>query len=775
MTLVTIIVTFLLYLQYHQAKEIAIYSVTKKVASLLHRLDKSIQDDATLTKKILESQSHYNAIKQPISLEYNHPSMLPFVEFLEIKSSIHSIYFVHSDGAFYEVVNLKNLAQAYKKEHNIKAARWAIIVKKGSLVRVFYLDSELKVLKSESLEIGVDLTQREWYKEARGRQGSLVITQPYTFGITKDRGITFALAKKGIVIAVDYAVEQLNTKLKSISHDSFVYELFVLDKEGRKFATSQSMRKTNIPALRDTIQGLYNNNSFDTIVSKNAGNQEYLISLHRYGDLELYMGAIIATKSLYAPYKESLLKALTIGLILLFFALFLVYFFTSYLVRPLETLTKENKKVALREFESVKPIESSIIEFKALSNSLVSMAQDIGQYQKEQEQLLESIIKLIAEAIDAKSPYTSGHCERVPIVATMLLEALNESEDADFLNDKISSKDELRAFEIGAWLHDCGKVTTPEYIVDKSVKLESIYNRIHEIRTRFEVILRDRKIALLEAQLPSEKIGKVDDALEGVLHELREQFAFVAACNVGGEYLDENKITKLQTIAALQWSGHFDKTLGLGMQEQARMVTCNMALPTEESLIQDAPWHIIARENFDERAFRAEGFTQKIPAYLYNHGELYNLSISKGTLSEEERFKINEHSIMTLKMLEKIPFPKELKNVAYYAGTHHEKLDGSGYPRGLDASQLNMAARVMVLADIFEALSASDRPYNRPKKLSEVINIMSVMVKENHIDAKLFRLFLQSGVYEVYAKGYLKAEQVDEVDIAYYCSETKEA
>ena len=774
MTLVALIVTLLLYLQYYQAKEIAIYSVTKRVESLLNRLDTSIQNDALLTKKVLESQSHYSVIKKGITKRYDHPAMLSLIEFLEIRDAIRSIYFVHDSGDFYEVVNLNNIADRYKSEPIYKRSRWMVVLKVDDEVRAYYLNAQLEVIKEERLHVSIDLLDRSWYKEAKKDEGGLIITQPYRFSVTKDRGITFALAKKGVVVGVDYALEQLNTKLKRVADDPHLYELFLLDADGRKFATSLENSHYISSKIATKVDELLKDNRFDSVEHMDIDDQEYLLSLHRYSGFNLYVGAIVATKKLYAPYKESLIDALGIGLMSLIVALFLVYLFTDHLVAPIRKLIDENHKVAKRDFEKIKPITSSISEFKALSESLVSMAQDISRYQKAQESLLESIIKLIAEAIDAKSPYTSGHCKRVPVIATMLLEALNSSDDRRFSKDKIGSKDELRAFELGAWLHDCGKLTTPEYVVDKSVKLETIYNRIHEIRTRFEVILRDKKIAHLEAKLSAEALKEVQEAMTPSLKELQEEFAFIATCNLGGEYLDEQKIAKLHKIAQREWIRYFDNTLGLGPQEAMRMRDAKMA-PAHESLLQDAPWHIIAREHFDLESFRANGFTQEVPKHLYNHGELYNLSISKGTLTQEERFKINEHIIVTIKMLESIPFPEELKDVAYYAGTHHEKLDGSGYPRGLKASDLNMPARIMVLADIFEALTASDRPYNRAKKLSEVIKIMSFMVEDNHIDADLFRLFLESGLYKKYAMKYLRSEQIDEVDISYYCSRTNEA
>ena len=771
MTLVLLVSSSLLYLHYKSAISNAKEWIKQSSALINDKIALHLQETSDLSRAILKAKANFKDLLEPITLHYQHPSMDALMTLLMLQEDMRAIYFVQENGDFYEVMRLNRLVTLQQNIKVPKEARWALLVAKKEQAIIYFLNQERVLIGQSRYENFVDMRRRLWYKEAKSSD-DVVITSPYNFNSTKRLGITFAYAKEGVVLGCDYSLNALQSLLQESSIDA-VDELFFLDEKGEKFVSS---KKLNVTVNNSMIQKLFRAKTFNTLVAFRSHGRGYLVGIYRSKSIHIYSGIVIDVTTLYAPYKAQLLSTVYIGLILLIVALIIVYIATHFLVSPIGRLIQENTKVAKREFGEVRAVKTHITEFKALSYSLVSMAEDIQSYAKSQEALLESIVKLIAEAIDAKSTYTGGHCERVPKVATLLLEALNASDEKCFQGHKITSDDELRAFEIGAWLHDCGKVTTPEHVVDKSVKLETIYNRIHEIRTRFEVILRDRKIALLEAQLPSEKLRKVDDALEDVLRELREQFAFVATCNIGGEYLDESKVAKLHTIAKLKWSCYFDKTLGLGPQEHERMAINSVSLPTQESLLQDAPWHIIVRENFDEEAFRAEGFTQEVPQYLYNYGELYNLSISKGTLTPEERFKINEHIIMTIKMLEKIPFPKALKNVAYYAGTHHEKLDGTGYPRSLKSEELSMGARIMVLADIFEALSASDRPYNRPKKLSEVIEIMHYMVKDSHIDANLFRLFLESGVYLSYAKNYLKTEQLDVVDISRYCcADTNEA
>lgn len=384
-----------------------------------------------------------------------------------------------------------------------------------------------------------------------------------------------------------------------------------------------------------------------------------------------------------------------------------------------------------------------------------------------QKQLVDSIIQIIAGAIDAKSPYTGGHCERVPELAEMLAQEASQATEGSLASFAFTTEDEWREFRIGAWLHDCGKVTTPEYVVDKATKLETIYNRIHEVRTRFEVLLRDAMIARLEAVANGVPEAEAASIFEEQAKTLKDDFAFVAECNVGGEFMAPEKVERLKQIAERTWWRHFDDYLGLSHEELRRYESSEdqkISLPVQEKLLADKPWHKIVRT--DWRPFDPKyGFQMKVPENLYHFGEIYNLSVSRGTLTEEERFKINEHIIQTIVMLDNMPFPKHLKRVPEYAGTHHETLIGTGYPRKLTAQELSVPARIMAIADIFEALTASDRPYKKPKTLSEAIKILWFFKKDQHIDGELFDLFLTSGSYKRYAERFLKPEQIDEVDI----------
>ena len=341
---------------------------------------------------------------------------------------------------------------------------------------------------------------------------------------------------------------------------------------------------------------------------------------------------------------------------------------------------------------------------------------------KDLENLFESFIKLIASAIDAKSPYTGGHCARVPEITMMLAEAVQKTKDGPFA-DVVFSEKEMYELKIAAWLHDCGKVATPEFVVDKSTKLETIYDRVHELETRFGILRRDEEIKRLKKELKlerdnslssEEKEEKVKDLQSGyrkILRQLKNDLEFVKVSIVGGEFMSGDKKERVHQIANYRW------------KPNGKM------------------------ENF------------------LSENEVYNLTIPRGTLTPEERKVINDHIVVTINMLEELPYPKHLSNVPEFAGGHHEKLDGTGYPIGLTKDEMTVQARIMAIADIFEALTAKDRPYKKGKTLSQAMRILGFMKNDAHIDVDLFDIFVKEKIYLQYAEGFLDPDQIDEVQI----------
>ncbi len=412
-------------------------------------------------------------------------------------------------------------------------------------------------------------------------------------------------------------------------------------------------------------------------------------------------------------------------------------------------------------------------------SGVAAVAIETRQLVEAQQRLLDAMIKLLADAIDAKSPYTGGHCERVPQLAQMLLDQAVAADSGPFASFSMTEAERYE-FRVAAWLHDCGKVTSPEYVVDKATKLETLYNRIHEVRMRFEVLWRDAELAYWQGLASGVDQQVLKAALQRSQAELQDDFAFVAQANIGGEFMQDTDIQRLQVIGKRRWLRHFDNRLGISRDEAERLVGVPQPeLPTEEPLLADRPEHCVPWGTRTPPVVKDDprniwGFDMHLPGHASNYGELYNLSIRRGTLTDEERFKINEHIVQTIIMLSALPLPRQLKRVPDIAGNHHEKMNGSGYPRRLDGQDLGIAERVMAIADIFEALTAADRPYKPPKTLSESVKILVAMAREGHVDGQLLQLFLSSGVYRQYAERFLRTEQIDEVDVTYWLAQIQE-
>jgi HD-GYP domain-containing protein (c-di-GMP phosphodiesterase class II)/ABC-type amino acid transport substrate-binding protein len=485
----------------------------------------------------------------------------------------------------------------------------------------------------------------------------------------------------------------------------------------------------------------------------------------------LYVGILSPLDTVIDPFLDKVKLSILITVAFLLLLLPLSWIFANPIVYPIRQLATENDKVRRREYDEVTRIRSSVKELDELSESMVNMVASIQAHELAQRKLMDSFIQLIAQAIDDKSPYTGGHCERVPELALMLADHASHSELPAFRDFHLDTDDEWREYRIAAWLHDCGKITVPEHIVDKGSKLETIYNRIHEVRMRFEVLWRDAKINYWERLSKSpEEQETLAAELEAAQQQLRNDFSFVAECNVGGEFFDEEKQARLHHIAQITWQRHFDNRIGLSPVEELQTPPGEPVLPATEPLLSDKPEHIIERTRSTD--YPPEfGINMDVPEHLYNQGELYNLSIARGTLTSEDRFKINEHMISTIKMLESLPFPEELKNVPRYASTHHETMRGSGYPRRLPGEQLSIPERILAVADVFEALTASDRPYKKAKPVSVAVDILHMMVLDKHLDKDCFELFIRDKVYLQYAQQFLSPGQIDEVYTAKYFSE----
>lgn len=766
--LILLVTTLLLGLQYYSSHKIALEAIDKSFKQTSNNIVSFVQASENSAKNTLRLLSFNDNISADIDINAEHPMLEDFIQVLHHHKTLQAVYIGYDNGNFYEVLNLKKHPDIIKTYNAPANSIWAVHTithdNNKTESNFQFLNFKLEVLLSKSIDNIFKIKTRPWYIQAMS-SSEVIRTDIYKFQSSKTAGITFAkqTQNKKAVIALDFTLNDLNTFIKKQSFDDESHIVLYGD-SGELLAKSNEKKLYNWNNLFNYFQ---NKEHSKTHLQMHAGTQYFIYhTLAKESSGTLNIGIIMPKDKLLKPYMQEIINSLyaAIGFILL--SVPIAFYLSSVIVKPIRSLMLENEKIKDREFSEVKHIDTSILELHELSSSLVLMSISIQEYQKSQEELLDSIIKIIAQAIDAKSAYTGGHCNRVPEIAEMLTKVASDKNEGPFKEFSFESEDEWREFHLGAWLHDCGKVTTPEYVVDKSTKLETINNRIHEVRTRFEVLYRDAQITYLHEQLQNADKEQSLEKLHTTQAKLIEEFEFLASSNIGGEFMSEDKQELIKSIANREWIRNFNDRLGLSDVELLRYngISENQT-PVTEKLLSDKPEHIIKRESFDYAQYKADGFKEEVPEYLYNYGEIYNLCVEKGTLTHEERFKINEHVIMTIKMLEQIPFPAHLTKIPQYAGTHHETLIGTGYPRKLSKDELSIPERIMVLADIFEALTASDRPYKKAKTLSQSLKIMSFMVKDQHIDGDVFELFLNSEVYMEYAQTNLKPEQIDEVDI----------
>ena len=392
------------------------------------------------------------------------------------------------------------------------------------------------------------------------------------------------------------------------------------------------------------------------------------------------------------------------------------YRFQSLLTVPM--LDHEDELIGVLQLINViDPVTGAICPFsetdKRFIEALASQAAIAISNQiliSQLENLFESLVNLINIGIDEKSPNAGKHCRNVPELTMMLADAVHRTKEGPLANFKMTGKDR-RELWLAGLLHDCGKITTPVHVIEKSTKLETITDRIHTIDTRFEVLKRDAEIRFLKEQIENSAAASSAESLQQELAQLDSDRDFLRKANIGGERMSDDDIARVLSIAKYRWIG-----------------------------IDGIEKEVLAQEEID------------------------NLTIRGGTLTADERKIINNHISVTIRMLEALPWPKHLKNVPEYAGGHHERMDGKGYPRGLRGEDMSVQARVMAIADIFEALTARDRPYKAGKTLTESLDILGKFRLNGHIDPDLFDIFVRQKVYLEFARRFMDPAQIDEIN-----------
>lgn len=390
------------------------------------------------------------------------------------------------------------------------------------------------------------------------------------------------------------------------------------------------------------------------------------------------------------------------------------YHTTSVLATPLSN--RQGRVLGVLRLSNARNYRGEIIPFNQdmceviaslASQAAVALENDL--LLEGMKTLLEAFIQMMAKAIDTKSPHTGNHLQKVPVIAEALAQAACDSNTPPF-EDFSLTPEEMYESRIAAWLHDCGKLTTPDHILEKRTKLEGRFDNITLLETRMEVLLRDAEITYLRAVSEGKSETEARTQWEETTRHLQHCMKNLRDLNKGREHTAEPLRETLKETGKLEWC--------------PRLAT------------------------------NAE---QSVP--FLTEDEHTRLSVIRGTLTEEDRRILQHHAQASLEMLRALPFPETLTRVPEYAGGHHEKMDGTGYPQGLTGAQMSLPARMMVIADIFEALTSHDRPYKRPLTLKETRRIMDTMTKEGKLDADLMRLFWNSGIWKPYAEEHLLPEQ----------------
>jgi len=740
---------------------------------------------------------------KPTSNGMAHPGFELMLGALAFHTFLHSTYTGYDDGSFIQIIAVRDREEQRAlyaaPAGTVYVLRTIAVESTGATAqRWLFLDGDRRIIgERDDLDPDYDPRTRPWYVRAQG-EATAFFSEPYIFSSSRVPGITCAarLVGGGAVFGADITLDRFAVSLErqKVSDHGV---LFLFDRHGRIIAhphedpimpgagaalVFRTGEESGDPRVHAVIAAFRRQPAalLDRTREMEIAGAAYLVRLTPIR-AALKFDQLLASVAPIADFTGHIRRMqqriyLFSGLVLLV-VLPLALLVSRKIAGSLTRIEQESIKIRRSDFSASEPFDSSVKEIHSLITAFFLMKSKIRELLERQRKLFDDFTKLIAGAIDAKSPYTGGHCARVPVIAQLLADAACASRKPPFAGFGMQTADQRWEFEVAAWLHDCGKVTTPEYVVDKATKLETLYNRIHEIRMRFEVLLRDAEIDGYRRLLA----GDLDDArraaeLAETHQAIGDDFAFVAECNIGGELMAEDKIDRLRRIARRTWVRHLDDRIGISREEAAlKNREPARPLPVMEPVLADKPEHIIPRTEADPFDGNPHQFTMTVPQDQYNLGELYNLSIRKGTLSPEDRFKINEHIVQTIIMLERLDFPDYLANVPEFAGAHHETLIGTGYPRGLKKDAMSIPARIMAIADIFEALTAADRPYKTPKSLSEALKIMSAMRDAQHIDADLFDLFLESGVYRTYADRYLDRSQIDEVDIRRYLATRDDA
>jgi len=369
----------------------------------------------------------------------------------------------------------------------------------------------------------------------------------------------------------------------------------------------------------------------------------------------------------------------------------------SMLVIPLEN--HEETVIGVLQLINARDEEGNLIPFapyfenviRALASQAAILLTNM-QLLNDIENLFNSFVKVMATAIDSRTPYNANHTRRVALLAGELARAINQEN----LDNPVFDEDRITQLVMAGWLHDIGKIATPLEIMNKATRIEKQLNLIMQ---RFDYIFTAQQAQYLQEKLNlwghAEELERLEKRWEEEQNYLEYSRELILKCNNPATFIDDTIREKIREIASHTY--------------------------------------------LDRNGQRKPWLTEE---------EVTTLSVAKGTLTEKERRIMEEHVAVTARLLDQIPFTRKLKDVPFFASIHHEHLNGNGYPHGLKGEEIPIEGRILALVDVFDALTADDRPYKKAMPLEQALKILGFMVKDGELDGKLLEIFIRNKVWE---------------------------
>lgn len=768
-----LMMTVAISLQYYFSQSMAQKSALQLYDAKAQMISQQIKQTDQIINHYSTLLSHFN--KLTINQKLHPDALQLFTNVMKKNHSFNSISLGFENGDLQQLIHL-NKPQNNQVLPSVESAQWVFVSINnlgGKRVRqYFYFDQSFNFLSQHQENTNDNVTNYSWYKNinASTDNTSDIFISPNTD--LHDQTYSTAVPNTKTVLAINVTLHSYSKALHKINdnqQNELLNEVYLYNGTGHLLASNQKSsahNKTNelsfipYPELSELTQHQFNLNKLNNLTINNKAYYAYIAKVDDKTETNNYLAILVPKKTLLYPSIKTSIEISVICLVLL---LILSWCFSCPLTNTIKALLSEVKKAKPQDYKHLQPIVNRVTEIKELNCSMVEMSQSIEDYQIQQKEMTELFIKQIAQAIDDKSPYTFGHANCAPELGLMLAKASLHSNLPAF---ETANEEMLSEFSSHAWSHHYGKLTSAQQIVSKGTKLEANYNRIHEIRMRFEILWRDAEINYFKQSRSNPEQNKpLKEALIKQQLQLMRDFGFVAKINLGDTEMTEQDILRLHKIGEQTWFRYFDDRLGLSSIEKLNLSSKKQKLPAQETLLSDKKEHIIKRNNITKVD---SGIKIEVADYLYNFGELYNLSIPQGTLTIEDKFEIDKNIINSISLLKALPTTHKQTTEIKDLSAYHPALKYVTFPSKVDNGYGSITQNILLMTDIFETLTSIKKPQQQVESLSSAIDILHTLAIDKVIDINLFQLFLSSGNYIKYANKFLHETQIDDVVLSKY-------